>query len=211
MRHVGEGAVTPVHPHVLRLRRDLLDRALHLHEAGLDGEIERRLEFAGVRHAAPARLAQLFQQLLGFGRDEIPGRCADRGGVLHVDEARRDVDERLVGAVPVDHQDAVEAVVAERAAEVEQVLDEDVPAQGHRAGEVQVVRRVAVHCRREEQRGAALGVDALAGAARDLLDQAHVGVDRQVVAVILERGRRDHDDDVVAAASSASSGQVCCS
>ena len=42
------------------------------------------------------------------------------------------------------------------------------------------------------------GVDALAGAARDLLDQAHVGVDRQVVAVVLERGRRDHDDDVVA-------------
>ena len=43
-----------------------------------------------------------------------------------------------------------------------------------------------------------VGVDALAGAARDLLDQAHVGVDRQVVAVVLERGRRDHDDDVVA-------------
>ena len=45
----------------------------------------------------------------------------------------------------------------------------------------------------------ALGVDALAGAARDLLDQAHVGVDRQMVAVVLERRRGDHDDDVVAA------------
>ena len=69
-----------------------------------------------------------------------------------------------------------------------------------RAGEVEVVRRVAVHGRREEQRRAAVGVDALARAARDLLDQPHVGVDRQVVAVVLERRRRDHDDDVVARA-----------
>ena len=135
---------------------------------------------------------------LGLGRDEVPARRADRRRVLDVDEPRGDVDERLVGAVPVDHEDAVEAVMAERAAEVEQVLDEDVPAQRDGAREVQVVRRVAVHRGREQQRGAAVGVDALARAARDLLDQAHVGVDRQVMAVILERRRRDHDDDVVA-------------
>ena len=55
-----------------------------------------------------------------------------------------------------------------------------------------------MHGRREQERRPARGVDALACAARDLLDQAHVGVDRQMVAVILERRRRDHDDDVVA-------------
>ena len=41
-------------------------------------------------------------------------------------------------------------------------------------------------------------LNALDGAARDRLDQPHVGVDRQVVAVVLERRRRDHGDDVVA-------------
>ena len=61
-----------------------------------------------------------------------------------------------------------------------------------------MVRGVAVHGGREQEGGATVRVDALAGAARDLLDQAHVGVDRQVMAVILEGGRRDHDDDVVA-------------
>ena len=132
--------------------------------------------------------------------------------MLDVHEPRRDVDERLVRAVPVDDEDPIEAVMAERAAEIEQVLDEDVPAQRDRAREVQVVGRVAVHGGGEEERRAALGVDALAGAARDLLDQAHVGVDRQMVAVILERGRRDHDDDVVARREARrSSGQVCCS
>ena len=74
----------------------------------------------------------------GVTRYQHDAQIAD--GVLDVDEARGDVDERLVGAVAVDHQDAVEAVVAERAAEVEQVLDEDVPAQRDGAGEVQVVR-----------------------------------------------------------------------
>ena len=101
----------------------------------------------------------------------------------------------------VDDQDAVEAVVDQAPALVEQALDEDVPAQRHRAGEVEMVRRVAVHLRRAEQRlRLALPVEPLDGAARDRLHQPDVGVDRQVVAVVLERRRRDHRDDVVAAA-----------
>ena len=65
-----------------------------------------------------------------------------------------------------------------------QRLDEHVPAQRDAAGEVEVVRRVAVDLGREQQRLAAAGLD------RALGDGAHeprVGVDRQVVAVVLER------------------------
>ena len=121
--------------------------------------------------------------------------------VLDVQQPSRHLDERLVRAVPVDEQDAVEAVPAERAPDVEEVLDEDVPAQRDGAREVEVVGRVAVDRGREQQRVARAGrVRALAAPARHGLGQAHVGVDRQVVAVILERRRRDHDHDVVAPA-----------
>ncbi len=67
------------------------------------------------------------------------------------------------------------------------------------SGKVEVMGRVSVDRGREQQRVTCAGrVRALAPAARHGLGQAHVGVDREVVAVVLERRRRDHDHDVVA-------------
>ena len=152
-----------------------------------------------MRDAAPRRVAQLVEGAHARLLHEVPGRGAHGARMLDVHEPRRHVDERLVRAVAVHEQDPVEAVPAERAADVEQVLDEHVPAQRDRAGEVHVVRRVAVDGGRKQERvpGTAR-VDALAGAARDRLGEAHVGVDRQVMTVILQRCARDHDHDVVA-------------
>ena len=136
---------------------------LHLHQIGADGEVQRRLQLAGVGHAAQLGSADLLDQLQRARGRQVEGRRAHGVAELDVDEPRRHVDQRDVGPVAVDDEDAVEAVAHERAALVEQRLDEDVPAQRHRAREVEVVRRVAVHLGREEDRlRLALPVEALA-------------------------------------------------
>ena len=74
--------------------------------------------------------------------------------------------------------------------DVDEVARERVPADRDRAGEIHVVRRVAVRDGREEHDVVGSG---LGGAAADLRGDPEIGVDRHVRAVILERrdGNRD--------------------
>ena len=76
----------------------------------------------------------------------------------------------------------------------QQAVDERLPVDRDRPGEVHVVRRVAVGHGRQEQRPARAAQHRLLG--QRLCDH-DVGVDRQVVAVVLERRDRDHAHRVV--------------
>jgi hypothetical protein len=109
--------------------------------------------------------------------------------VLEADEPCGHLDEVLVRAVPVEVQDAPESVPGERGAHIDEVARERVPADRDRAGEVHVVRRVAVRDGREEHDVVGSG---LGGAAADLRSDPEIGVDRHVRSVILER--RDGDE-----------------
>ena len=213
VRHVRERAVAPVHPHVLRLRRDLLDRAFHLHEARARS---RDRATSRARRRAPCRRGRT--------------RAAPRAAAWTPASTRYQHDAQIAAGCSTLTSRAAMSTSgwfepcpltirmrskpwwqSERPRS-SRYSTKHVPAQRDGAGEVQVVWRVAVH------RGRETGVPSPPAAltrshapARDLLDQAHVGVDRQVVAVILERRRRDHDDDVVARGELGSSGHVCCS
>ena len=77
----------------------------------------------------------------------------------------------------------------EASADVEQAVDERLPVDRDRPGEVHVVRRVAVgHGRQQERPAGAL----LHGQIGQRLGDDDVRVDGQVVAVVLERGDRNH-------------------
>jgi hypothetical protein len=113
---------------------------------------------------------------------------------LHHDQPGGGLDQVLVGAVAVEEQHAPEAVVGEGTPDVGAVAGEGVPGDRDRPGEVHVVRRVAVRDGRQEHHlvGGLLGRPPA-----DLADDAQVGVDRQVGAVVFEGGDGDQGDPVV--------------
>jgi hypothetical protein len=92
--------------------------------------------------------------------------------------------------VAVDDRDALEAVVRDALGDVGAEVDEVLRLDVDRAGEVDVVQVEAVRDRRQDQ-------DLVRRAPRqflsDLLRQEHVGVERQVRPVLLQRPDRHHE------------------
>ena len=98
-----------------------------------------------MRH--PARLLRVprpRQQLRRLRGGQVPERRGDHVPALEHQEPGRHVDQRNVRPVAVDEEDAAEAVVDQALADVEQVVDEALPVDRDRAGEVHMVRGVAV-------------------------------------------------------------------
>ena len=123
VRHVGQRPVRPVHEHVPRVDcRDLLHGLVHLHQVGADREVQ-RLVSSSQACAMPPRPAGAVSCDHARATRRRSGRSSTRRSrvaVLDVEQPRRHVDQRDVGAVAVHDQDAVEAVVDEAAALVEQ-------------------------------------------------------------------------------------------
>jgi hypothetical protein len=110
--------------------------------------------------------------------------------MLHLGEANDHLQDRPVGAVTVDDQDALEAVARQRRHHAEAVADQDVPIDVDGAGPGHVVGLEAEGHRRHDQ---AVRV-APRGALADLAREAQIDVDRQMRPVLLDRreGNQDH-------------------
>ena len=154
----------------------------------VDGEVDGRLELAGVGHPARVRVADLLDALERSPSGEVEGRAGEDLGMVHADEARRGVHERLVGAVPVEEEHAPEAVASERAADVLAVARERVPADRDRSREVHVMGGVAVGDNRQEHD---LVRCRLGCAPAYLPGDSDVRVDREMGPVILQGRDRD--------------------
>lgn len=92
--------------------------------------------------------------------------------------------------MPVQKHDAAEAVRYEVLGEIDQHVKVDARGGGHRAGEVEMVVRIAQPHQRGEQHAL---MERLSDAAHDLAEQQAVGEQRHVPAVLLQ-GRDRHND-----------------
>jgi len=114
--------------------------------------------------------------------------------VVHDGEPGGDVDPGGVAAVGVVDEDAPESVADEAVCDVEGVVEERLALDVDASGEVCVVGAVAVGAGGHEED---VVWDALRGSPGDLLGDGDVGVDGEVVAVVLQGGCGDEDDPVL--------------
>ena len=118
----------------------------------------------------------------------------DRGAedlalVFEDGETGRQVERRGIGAVAIDDEDALKAVVGQAATHVLDVADKGVPRNGQGAVEIHVVRAVAVGDRRGEH---GFFRDASHGALANAVAQHHVRIHRQMRAVVFVGGDGQH-------------------
>ena len=163
------------------------------HVVAVEVEVERRFQLAGVGAAAgelalpPAR-----QELLVHGQQVPPRRQHAFGVGLEVRPAGDQIEVGHVGAVAVEQDDLLEAVVGQRFRDVEHVVHEMLEVVVDGAGEVHDVPGVAVgHDRQHEH----LVGDFAAGAVGDPGRADEVHVERQVRPVLLDGAAR-HDADL---------------
>ena len=167
---------------------------VHLDQAGLQGEVERRLVFPAVGRPAVIRIAERVTRLPGL--PQSPVVCAgaqDTPFEIDHGQARGQVEGRGVAPVAVDDQDALESVIGQAAADVADVVDESVPPNGDRPVEIHVVGAVTVGHRRGQNN---LFRYAGRGAPADLRRQDHVDVHGQVGTVVFV-GRHRQDGNPV--------------
>ena len=149
------------------------------------------LQLAGVGDAARKAALAPARQELRVHRQELPPRTGQALGVgLQVHPARGQVQVGHVGAVAVEEDDLLEAVVGEAGADVDDALDEVLPVDAGGAGKVHHVRGVAMHERGHDQH---LVRDQPRRRLGDPARAHHVHVQRQVRPVLLGRSHRaDH-------------------
>ena len=202
-----ERPVRPVHPGVLRLPvGDLAHRLVHLHQIG-----------AGSPGRATSRARRRAPYRPGTSDERVRARSSADFGELRYQKvaaiASRSSSMMSRAAMstsgtfdpcPFTKRIRRKPWCKQAPADVDEVVDERLPADRDRAREVHVVGRVAVRHRREKKRPPRSRRYRPVG---QRLGDHDVGVDRQVVAVVLERRDRD-DEHRVARDPLGTSGQV---
>ena len=121
-----------------------------------------------------------------------PPADAHPGVALEHGAPRGQLQRVDVGPMAVDHDDLLEALIGQALQDVRDVTDECLVVDGHRAGKVHHVGRVAVAHRRHDH-DAAVGSSGRLFA--DLGGGPVVDLDGEVMPVLLDRANRQQRDD----------------
>src|SRR5437870_12321988 len=110
----------------------MIDGFIHLNALWSKSQVGRGLELARMRAAAwKARLAPAAHVLWIHRQQRCPDQAGAQRACLEADTSRRQIQQRQIGAVPVEDDDPAEAVVGQALTYVDDVVDERVARHMH--------------------------------------------------------------------------------
>ena len=124
-------------------------------------------------------------------RQAGPDKGSAKGIGLQNRSACHKVENRHVRAVTVRDQDPLEAVVGDALGDIQHEMQQVLLPDVDRPGEVHVMGLESVRDQRQQQD---ISVGALRSLLADAPDQEVVGIERKVMAVVLDRTDRQDDD-----------------